>query len=223
MTSNSDESQRHSIPESAEVFQDPEEQAKAEAANGVRQFDTVRRMIDEAVDPERPFKLRPSHILTLHREALQGISSYAGGYRPAEIEIGGSKHEPVGAHLVPEKIELLCDYVNENWEQTTPVHLASYVMWRLNWIHPFTDGNGRTSRALSYMILCARMGSRLPGGNTIPDQISENKTPYYKALEAADTAWDGGKVDVSKMEELIGALLAAQLAEIHNVATGSGS
>ena len=30
---------------------------------------------------------------------------------------------------------------NDNWDDSTPVHLASYVMWRLNWIHPFTDGN----------------------------------------------------------------------------------
>ncbi|HET9282483.1 MAG TPA: Fic family protein [Candidatus Angelobacter sp.] len=50
------------------------------------------------------------------------------------------------------------------------IHLAAYVIWRLNWIHPFADGNGRTSRALSYLVLCTRLGERLPGTVTIPDQ-----------------------------------------------------
>jgi Fic family protein len=87
-------------------------------------------------------------------------------------------------------------------------------MWRLNWIHPFTDGNGRTSRAASYIILCLKLGYRIPGKNTIPDQIAANKTPYYKALEAADNAWEQGRIDLSEMKELLDAMLAKQLLEI---------
>jgi hypothetical protein len=33
----------------------------------------------------------------------------------------------------------------------TAIHLAAYLMWRLNWIHPFADGNGRTARMTSYV------------------------------------------------------------------------
>ena len=83
---------------------------------------------------------------------------------------GESKHQPPDAFQVPEQIEELCDYVNQNWHRSA-LHLASYVMWKLNWIHPFTDGNGRTSRAASYLILCVRMGYLLPGRLTIPEQI----------------------------------------------------
>jgi Fic family protein len=81
-------------------------------------------------------------------------------------------------------VEDLCDYVNGQWTTRTALHLAAYVMWRLNWIHPFTDGNGRTSRAASYLVLCLRLGYLLPGRRTIPDQIAEDRTRYYKALEA---------------------------------------
>ena len=88
-------------------------------------------------------------------------------------------------------------------------------MWKLNWIHPFTDGNGRTSRAASYLILCLRLGYLLPGKLTIPEQIAANKTPYYKALEAADIAWEQGIIDLSAMKELLGAMLAAQLVAVH--------
>jgi Fic family protein len=147
--------------------------------------------------------------------ALAGISNYAGNWRPSDIEIHGSTHKPPGAFEVPERIEELCDYVNDKWQDKSPIHLASYVMWKLNWIHPFTDGNGRTSRAASYMILCVKLGYVLPGKRTIPDQIAANKTPYYKALEAADIACVGGRIDLTAMKELLSSMLAQQLVAIH--------
>jgi len=66
-----------------------------------------------------------------------------------------------------------------------------------------------------------RLGYRLPGAKTIPDQISRDKTPYYKALEAADKAWADKKVDLSVLEEYLAGLLAAQLMSVHDEATGS--
>jgi Fic family protein len=212
---------RHSRARDAELITDLDELARQEARNGLRQFDAVVQMVESFLDPERPFRFRPSHLLHLHRIALESISSYAGNWRPAGIEIGGSQHEPVGAHQVPEKVEELCDYVNDNWQHRTALHLASYVMWRLNWIHPFTDGNGRTSRAASYMVLCIRLGYLLPGKRTIPDQIAEDRTPYYKALEAADRSWAEGRVDLAEMEELLSGMLARQLVAVHKDATHS--
>jgi len=209
---------RHSKALDAELIADPNELAKREARNGLQQFDAVIEMIGHFLNPERPFKLRPSHLLHLHRIALDGISAYAGNYRPAAIEIGGSKHQPVGAHLVPEKIEELCDYTNENWKRASPVHLCAYALWRLNWIHPFTDGNGRTARALSYLILCLSLRCRLPGVNTIPDQISRDKKPYYKALEYADKAFAEGRIDLAELEDYVAELLAGQLVSVHKEA-----
>jgi Fic family protein len=167
-----EEQDRHSKALDAELIADPDERARVEARNGLKQFDAVIELIEYFSDPERKFKLRPSQLLHLHRIALKGLSSYAGNFRPSGIEIGGSKHEPVGAHMVPEEIEHMCDYVNDNWEKSSPIHLAAYALWKLNWIHPFSDGNGRTARALSYLLLCLRLGYRLPGANTIPAQIS---------------------------------------------------
>ena len=210
--------ERHSHALNAELIADPEAKASQEARNALKQFDTVIEAVEHWLESGRKFKLRTSLVLQLNRVALQGISSYAGNFRPAGIEIKGSKHQPVGAHLVPEKIEELCDYINDNWGKTA-VHLAAYAMWRLNWIHPFTDGNGRTSRALSYLVLCIRLGYKLPGTNTIPDQIAAKKDPYYKALEAADRAFEQDKIDLSEMEKLLEALLAKQLVTVHKDAT----
>lgn len=211
----SSDTTRHSRARDAELVTDPDELARQEARNGLRQFDRVVEMIEYFLHPDRPFRFRPSQLLDLHRIALEGISSYAGNWRPAGIEIGGSKHQPVGAHQVPEMVEDLCDYVNVNWEKRSALHLAAYVMWRLNWIHPFTDGNGRTSRAASYLVLCLRTGYLLPGKKTIPDQIAEDRTPYYRALEGADQAYARGEIDLAVMEQLLSGMLATQLIAVH--------
>jgi len=69
-------------------------------------------------------------------------------------------------------------------------------------------------------VLSIRAGAVPPGTPTIPDQIVENRNPYFDALDAADAAWLNGRIDVSKMEELLGALLAKQLAGFYQTAGG---
>jgi Fic family protein len=201
------------------VEADPRERAKLEVENGFRQLDYVSRTINEALRDERQFKLRPSLIQTLNRIAVERIAKLPGALRPFEMEITNSRHKPPKAADVPTLLEDLCDYVNDNWEKSA-WHLASYVMWRLNWIHPFEDGNGRTSRAISYLILCVRLGMALPGRKTIPDQIAADKRPYYRALEDADAAFDEGKLDFSEMEKVLKAALAAQLFDFHAQVSG---
>jgi hypothetical protein len=73
------------------------------------------------------------------------------------------------------------------------------------------------------LLLCLRLGYRLPGKKTIPEQIASDKTPYYKALEAADKEWVAKKIDLSVLERFLGDLLANQLASVHDQATGGTS
>lgn len=145
----------------------------------------------------------------------------AGAYRHGPIFINGTSHQPPPPEEVPEHVDTMCEYVLNHWD-ATPIHLSSYIMWRLNWIHPFNDGNGRTSRAVSYLVLCVRLGLRLPGTPTIPERIAADKSPYYLALDHADAAWKAGQLDVSAMETLVKASLAAQLVAIHTLATSTG-
>jgi Fic family protein len=180
---------RHSSAFDADLISDPDHKAAQEARNGLRQIDEVAEMVESYTERGRQFRFRLSALLHLHRIALEGISSYAGNFRPAGIEIGGSKHTPPDAFRVPELVEEMCDYVNEHWEASTALNLAAYVLWRLNWIHPFTDGNGRTARAASYLVLCLRIGHPLYGPLSVPAQIAQDKGPYYRALEQADSAY----------------------------------
>jgi Fic family protein len=93
-------------------------------------------------------------------------------------------------------------------------------MWRLNWIHPFDDGNGRTSRIVSYVVLMIRSGFILPGTPAIPDQIVLDRSGYFRALDEADAACREGLIDVSTMEGLLGNMLAKQLAGFYTSAGG---
>lgn len=212
--------ERHSRALTPTLITDPVERAERESLNGLAQARVLYDMIDEWLQPERRFRLRPSMVLQLHRAAVDGLTAFAGNYRPAGVQIEGSRHAPVGAHLVPEKIEEMCDYVNEHWTTATAIHLSSYVMWRLNWIHPFDDGNGRTSRAVSYLVLCMKLGYRPSGRVTIPERIVQCRGPYYRALEAADEAYSNAQIDLSVMEALLRDLLSAQLLDVVKEAAG---
>ena len=70
---------RHSKAETAPVLTDPDEIARREAENGIRQFNLALEIIREHVkDPERPFRLRSNIILRLHKAALDGLHPLAG-------------------------------------------------------------------------------------------------------------------------------------------------
>ncbi|MGO8802069.1 Fic family protein [Candidatus Binatus sp.] len=185
----------------------------------MQQVDAVRSYITSSLQ-QKPFKLRVSHILKLNRVAIQGLNPFPGTFRVDEMEISKSRHHPPPPDAVPECVEEMCDYVNEHLGDKSPVHLSAYLLWRINWIHPFDDGNGRTARAVSYAVLCILLGYELPGTKTIPEQIADDKSPYYKALEVADEAYAKKQLNVSQLENLIENTLAAQLLKVHEKAIG---
>lgn len=103
---------------------------------------------------------------------------------------------------------------DDRTDRIDPVlHAAAYVLWRLNWIHPFAaDGNGRTARAVAYLLLCVGFGQALPGARTVPELIKNNPYPYRDALRAADRAWVAtGEIDVREMEQVLADAVLKQI------------
>lgn len=186
-----------------------------EARNVLFQFDRVIAIIEEATRADAPrYRLRPSLFGELQRIAVDGLEPSPGTFRTVPVGISGSDHQPPPPHDVPRFVEELCDYINDNWDAVEALHLGAYVMWRTNWIHPFVNGNGRTSRAIAYLVFCIKLGFLLPGSPTVPDLIARDKRPYYGALEAADAAEREGRLDVSAMEALFAEHLRTQLRSV---------
>jgi Fic family protein len=125
-------------------------------------------------------------ILQIHALILQGIDrENAGRYRSVPVMISGSKHTPPAPYVVPEKMQEMMRFYDENRETMHPVELASEMHERLVYIHPFADGNGRTARLLMNLILLQ---------NGYPIAIlkgdTENRLRYYETLEIASITGD---------------------------------
>ena len=150
-------------------------------------------------------------LWALNHVAVANISQFGGRFREEPIYVG--IHKPPHFKDVAEWMDRFISTIQENWYIWTATELAAYGLWRLNWIHPFIEGNGRTARAVCYYLLCVRNRKLLPGRKIVPERIRENRQGYEKALVAADRAWDEGHLDFSEMEDYLAGLLQAQLSD----------
>lgn len=144
--------------------------------------------------------------------ATAGLCDTPGTYRQEEASINNSIHEPPDIDEIAEEIGNLCVFVREHWDDYDPFELASYVLWRIVWIHPFSDGNGRTADAVSYYILCRKLETWLPGKYIIPKYWHDNRdTRYYDALKAADKIGLNTPESVEDLARLMKSALMNQL------------
>src|SRR5690606_38819391 len=128
-------------------------------------------------------------------------------YRKAPFLIEDASHVPPKAALVESLVAEMCDYANRRCSED-PIHVAAYLMWRLNWIHPFEDGNGRVSRALAEIGLCVGLGTEPAGPPTITTLIVRHRSEYLDGLAAADQAEPrDGSPDVGRLEGLLSNLI----------------
>jgi len=112
-------------------------------------------------------------LWALNHVAVANISQFGAPFREEPIYVGDQKPP---FKDVPDWMDRFISNVQENWYIWTPTELAAYGLWRLNWIHPFVEGNGRTARATCYYILCVRSGALLPGRKVLPERIKESLT-----------------------------------------------
>lgn len=151
-------------------------------------------------------------LWSLNHTAVTNIAQFGGRYREQPIYVG--KHVPPHFDKVPNLMDQFISVVHENWTLSDhPTLLAAYALWRMNWIHPFVEGNGRTARAACYYLICLKHGAILPGRKIVPERICENRLPYYAALKSADRAWANGHFDVTELAAYLQGLLKAQLYE----------
>ena len=181
-----------------------------------RQYDFLESIVPVALDVNRPY-LSQTLIKAFNYHAIVCLHSDAGQIRRCEVELGNNQK----AHKPPRMIRvqaLLDDFVNDvnyNMSSMDPVFLASWALWRLNWIHPFVNGNGRTARIVAYYIICVRAGGIIKGFPSLPELLRQHRgekdDPYVAALQAVDQSLSKGSLDIEPVVSLVSDLLNKQL------------
>jgi len=177
--------------------------------NLLRQYDLLTNCIE--IGLEKGVDAFDKYTLwALNYAAVSNICQHGGRYRKGPIYV--SNHIPPHFETVPEAVDQMISLVQENWETVdSPTTLAAYVLWRLNWIHPFIEGNGRTARAACYYLLSLKQGKILQGKKIVPERIRDDRKPYYDALREADVAWAQGHFNVSSLDAYLQKLFLQQI------------
>ncbi|XP_051923744.1 protein adenylyltransferase FICD [Hippocampus zosterae] len=120
-----------------------------------------------------------SDILEIHRRVLGYVDPVEGGrLRTNQVFVG--HHIPPHPQDLQRHMQELVQWLNSDEAlQLHPVEYAALAHYKLVYVHPFVDGNGRTSRLLMNLVL---MQARYP-----PITIrKEQRAEYYAALDTAN-------------------------------------
>ncbi|MFD1067790.1 Fic family protein [Oceanobacillus locisalsi] len=137
--------------------------------------------VEELINVESPLNQRI--IKDIHAIVMQGIDrSIAGKYRNTAALITGANHTPPSHEKIQDEMDDLVDWC-ENVNDLHPVEKASLLHAKFVNVHPFSDGNGRTSRLL--------MNFELMKFGFPPITIEkDDRFRYYEVLDISGTKGD---------------------------------
>ena len=128
------------------------------------------------------------HKIITHKTLGKEQEEFAGKFRNDQVYIqdpaGNVIYEPPAATQVPAAMEQLVQWINQKDDEafTHPIIKASIIHFYLVYIHPFFDGNGRTSRALFYFYLIKNEYEFFKYFS-ISAVVEKSKGQYYKAIK----------------------------------------
>ncbi len=128
--------------------------------------------------------IKERDVLQLHNLILRGIdNANAGKYRNVQVMIKGSQHVPPQPFMVAKQMEDLIIWYQLNYNKLHPIIMAAELSERFVRIHPFIDGNGRTSRLLMNLVLLQNgyVIANIKGDNS-------NRLEYYNVLESVQVS-----------------------------------
>lgn len=148
-----------------------------------------KREIAEVLNAQAAYelvpKLRPhrtADLLRAHETLMRGLVDDAGCFRKGGVGVvAGARvvHMAPPAKRVPALIEDLLRWV-QNDKQTVPLVKACVAHYELEFIHPFSDGNGRIGRLWQHLLLCTydSVFAHVPAESL----VKQHQQAYYDAL-----------------------------------------
>ena len=155
-------------------------------------------------------------VREIHRRLVEGVrggSAALGEYRRVQNYVVNSAtkevvYTPPPAHDVPILMQELVAWLNAE-RAVHPVLASGIAQFQLVHIHPFLDGNGRTSRLLSTLCLY-RAGYDFKRLFTISEYYDRDRPAFYRAIQSVRER----DLDLSEWLEYFTEGLATQLAEV---------
>ena len=155
-------------------------------------------------------------IREIHKRLVEGVRGGAaapGEYRKVQNYVvnavtGETVYTPPPAHDVPIMMAELVDWLNQD-QQVHPVLVSGISQFHLVHIHPFLDGNGRTSRLLSTLCLY-QSGYDFKRLFTISEYYDRDRAAFYRAIQSVRNSG----MDMTCWLEYFVAGLTTQLAEV---------
>jgi Fic family protein len=189
------------------------------AVNIINVIEALITLLTPVPNPNVPLMPNELALKELHRTATIFLLNKPGEYRDCPVHVrdgsGAIIYQPPPHAEVQ---SLMTDFFKELgaiWQQGDALDAAAFALWRINWIHPFKNGNGRTARSFAYCCLCARLGVVLPGAPTVIDQIMTTRPDYEAAIRVGDAAAaiNNGR-DLSAMRAYLDRLLQIQIVSV---------
>jgi len=182
-------------------------------SNGDRQFSFLQSIVNAAIQSGQPF-ISQTILQALNFHAIACLHTNAGEYRPCSVHVAypdpADNYDAPDHYRVGALMDNFINVVNTSLQASDPVHLASFVLWRLCAIHPFINGNGRTARAAAYFIICLRAGGWLPGTESMVTLLKQH-SDYTAALKHADASARAGAPDLAPLNAVVLQCLTQQL------------
>ena len=186
-----------------------------EGLNAINTVNVIEALITLFIGTKAPgvaIPLMPNEraLKELHRTGTIFLLVQPGEYR----DCGAVVYQPPPHTEVVRLMNEMFVELQTIWNAGDALDAAAFALWRINWIHPFKNGNGRTARSFAYCCLCARLGVVLPGAPTITDQIMTTRQDYEAAIRVGDAAEVNGGRDLSAMRAYLDRLLQVQMASV---------
>lgn len=163
-------------------------------------------------------------LCALHRAATVFLLERPGDYRQSNVKLrqeGGALLRPPHWKAVPGLMTAFFVELGRVWSEGDALDVAAFALWRITWIHPFRDGNGRTAFAFAYGCLCLQLGALLPHSDTVLDQMLADPGQCNGPLGAADLSVRGdadGPPDLSPLKRYYDQLLLRQIRSAEGLA-----
>ena len=125
-------------------------------------------------------------LLAAHRLMMQDLVPEAGRFRSGNVGVyrqGQLIHAGTPAAYVPEVMAQLFDWLRQSPQH--PLIKSCIFHYEFEFIHPFSDGNGRTGRFWQSLLL--QRWKPLFAWLPVETLIHERQAGYYEALNAANT------------------------------------